>query len=319
MKTEEDFLHKRLRGKYFTIYNPFENSGFKLWADACNLKNQNILEPFAGSNNLIYMLEQMKLCNAYTSFDIEPEDKNVKYKDTLLNFPIGFDVCVTNPPYLAKNSAKRRGLNFPICEYDDLYKFALKKCLDNCQNVAAIIPASFLNSGLFRQRLSCYILLSSKMFNDTEHPVCLALFKQSSSSVKIYHNENYLGTLEEFEKSLPSTMQNIDISFNDKKGNIGLYAIDNTVEPSIYFCEGSKIDGGRINVSSRSITRIKIETSNTTKLIKNLNDYLKDFREKTEDIFLTPFKGLRRDNKYRRRLDFAMTRRIINYICECGL
>ena len=41
---------------------------------------------------------------------------------------------------------------------------------------------------------------------------------------------------------------------------------------------------------------------------------LNDFRRETYDIFLTPFKGLRKDFRYRRRLDYALARNIVNYV-----
>ncbi|MDR0675550.1 MAG: hypothetical protein LBF97_00720, partial [Elusimicrobiota bacterium] len=217
-----DFVDtKRINGQYFTQYNPFDNDGFKNWAKNCNLKQQIILEPFAGSNNLIKMLQEMDLCKNFISFDIEPKDENVEFKDTLKNFPQNFNVCITNPPYLAQNSATRRHLFYPNTKYDDLYKFSLDLCLKNCKNVAAIIPASFLNSKLFRNRLSHYILLNAKMFNDTEHPVCLALFKTNSNDVQIYEDKNYIGVLSDFEKKLPRNKSNVEMKFNSKTGKLG--------------------------------------------------------------------------------------------------
>ncbi|GHV14883.1 hypothetical protein AGMMS49938_11820 [Fibrobacterales bacterium] len=304
---------KRINGRYFTITNPFMNEGFFEWANACKIKDATILEPFAGANNLISMLQDMQLCKNFISFDIEPQNSKVKKRDTLADFPQGYEVCVTNPPYLAQNSATRRGLPYLHTEYDDLYKFALSKCLENCTNVAAIIPASFLNSYLFRNRLSHYILLSSKMFNDTEHPVCLALFNRESEKVKIYDGENYIGLLNELEAKLPSTNKETNMKFNDKNGNLGLIAIDNTLEPSIKFVKGNTINPNRIGISSRSITRISVDTD-AEKLIPKINDRLNNFRKDTYDLFLTPFKGLRRDNKFRRRLDFSLARKLINEI-----
>ncbi|WP_295158426.1 hypothetical protein [uncultured Brachyspira sp.] len=304
---------KRLLGQYFTIHNPFTNSGFLSWANDCKLKESIILEPFAGSNNLIAMLKDINLCYDFKSFDIEPQNKLVVKKDTLNNFPKGFNVCITNPPYLGKSSAKRRGLFFPNTKYDDIYKFALEKCLDNCNYVAAIIPASFLNANIFRNRLSHYILLNSKIFNDTEHPVCLALFKEYSDDVDIYNENNYLGKLSEFEARLPKSNNNVDIKFNIPNGELGLIAIDNTIAPSIKFVEGNEISPNRISVSSRSITRIHIQKKYKVKeLIKELNNNLDIFRKDTYDLFLTPFKGLRKDNKYRRRLDYGLAKKIIN-------
>lgn len=303
---------KRELGQYFTTYNPFQNSGFLNWAYECDLSKTTILEPFAGSNNLINMLQDMGLCSDFKSFDIEPKNKFVKRRDTLKNFPKGFKVCITNPPYLAQNSAKRRNLEFPNIIYDDLYKYSLEKCLENCDYVGAIIPASFFNANIFRERLSHYILLNSKMFNDTEHPVCLALFKKYSEDVDLYNDNKYLGKLSDLKKKLPKSNINIDIRFNVPNGNLGLIAIDNTIEPSIKFVNGEEISPERIRVSSRSITRIMIPTKyKINSIIEKLNYNLNIFRKETYDLFLTPFKGLRKDNYYRRRLDYKLAKKLI--------
>lgn len=303
---------KRELGQYFTTYNPFQNSGFLNWAYECDLSKTTILEPFAGSNNLINMLQDMGLCTDFKSFDIEPKNKFVKRRDTLKNFPKGFKVCITNPPYLAQNSAKRRNLEFPNIIYDDLYKYSLEKCLENCDYVGAIIPASFFNANIFRERLSHYILLNSKMFNDTEHPVCLALFKKFSEDVDLYNDNKYLGKLSDLKKKLPKSNINMDIRFNVPNGNLRLIAIDNTIEPSIKFVNGEEISPERIRVSSRSITRIMIPTEyKINNIIEKLNYNLNIFRKETYDLFLTPFKGLRKDNYYRRRLDYKLAKKLI--------
>ena len=66
-------------------------------------------------------------------------------------------------------------------------------------------------------------------------------------------------------------------------------------------------------ISSRSITRISLNKNyNLDKLIKILNTNLNYFRKSTYDIFLTPFKGLRKDNMYRRRLDYKLARKLIS-------
>lgn len=311
MKPTSD--NKRARGQFFTRYNPFDCDGFLRWADDCQLTRREILEPFAGQNHLIAMLRNMGLCRAAASYDIEPMTSEVQARDTLADFPRGFDVCVTNPPYLARNSARRRGLHYPPNPYDDLYKFALRACLTHCESVAAIIPASFLNAELFRARLSRYILLNSKMFRDTDHPVCLALFTRASDDVAIYEGKLYRGMLSDFAQKIPRPTRNAPMRFNDRNGNLGLRAVDNTTDASIRFCRGEDIDPARVNVGSRSVTRIAIDGC-AAALSKKLNDALGDFRRDTRDLFLTPFKGLRKDNQYRRRLDYATAKILINSV-----
>ena len=120
----------------------------------------------------------------FVSYDINPSSLEVEKKDTIKKFPLGYKLIITNPPYLAKNSAHRKKIDFPATKYDDLYKLCLEIMLKNCDYVGAIIPASFINANLFLERLHSYTLLSSQMFTDTENPVCLALFSpQKSNSV----------------------------------------------------------------------------------------------------------------------------------------
>ncbi len=104
----------------------------------------------------------------------------------------------------------------------------------------------------------------------------------------------------------------MDIRFNVPNGNLGLIAIDNTIEPSIKFVNGEEISPERIRVSSRSITRIMIPTKyKINSIIEKLNYNLNIFRKETYDLFLTPFKGLRKDNYYRRRLDYKLAKKLI--------
>lgn len=303
---------KRADGRYYTEGSPFHLTAFQNWAADNNLSQKKILEPFAGSNNLIEMLKAMDMCSEYASYDIKPTAKEVQTRDTINSFPKDFDICVTNPPWLARNSATRRGISFPNCQFDDLYKHCLSLCLANCKAVAAIVPASFLQSGLFRDRLQKYILIHDTIFSDTENPVCLALFGEISKEIKIYYDENYLGNLNELEQCLPKNKNACAVKFNDPNGNLGFISFDNTKEPSIKFCNADEIADYEIKQSSRFITRISGKFGDVDELANNLNKKIKQFRKETKDVFLTPFKGIRDDGLYRRRMDFALARRFIN-------
>ena len=150
---------KRSKGQYYTQGNPFTLNPFLEWSEQISLSSKIVLEPFAGSNNIVKSLQQTGLCNQFSSYDIEPADSFVEQRDTIKSFPQGFEVCVTNPPWLARNSATRRGLDYPNTIHDDLYKHCLELCLLNCEHVAALIPASYLQSGsVSRQAVSLHTL-----------------------------------------------------------------------------------------------------------------------------------------------------------------
>lgn len=303
---------KRANGRYYTEENPFRLKPFQSWAHEIAITSKKILEPFAGSNNLVEMLKDLDLCNNYASFDINATAKEVKKRNTIKSFPKGFDVCITNPPWLARNSATRRGLPFPKCAFDNLYKYCLSLCLSNCESVGAILPASFLQSGLFRDRLQKYILIHDPIFSDTENPVCLALFDKKSNQVDVYYDEDHLGSLDSLEESLPKSCHDYRVRFNDPEGDLGFISFDNTKNSSIRFCHASDIAGYEIKPSSRFITRIGGEFDNIGLLIARLNRMISQFRKETKDVFLTPFKGIREDGSYRRRMDFALARKFIN-------
>ena len=321
---------KRASGRYYTRGNPFQLEPFRAWAKASNLKQQTALEPFAGAKDIPRLIDAAHLrCRDWSFFDIEPGANGIVQRDTLADFPKGFNVCITNPPWLARNSATRRGLPFPeATRYDDLYKYALEQCLAHCGWVAAIIPEAFIRSGLFLERLCDFISLVpqkhdktnyppdkggrgvSVMFEDTEHPVGLALFApDATSDVKVWRNNQFLGGLNELRTHLPKSSSNRDIVFNDPQGNLGLIAIDNTVSASIRFCPAEELNDYPIRVHCRSITKIGVPWRVD---IDMLNIRLTTIREKTHDVFLTAFKGLRRDGHYRRRLDWALTRAIVD-------
>lgn len=319
---------KRQHGQYFTKGNPFIYKPFLDWFDKAYSisENQTLLEPFAGSNSIILLIrEALKKDFQWACFDIDPEsnednltDIPITIQDVLYNFPSGFDIAITNPPYLAKNSATRRGINYPYKKYDDLYKYCLQEMLNNVKYVAAIIPESFIVQNLFHDRLDRVISLKGKMFEDTECPVCLALFSPDlSNDFQIYSNDDYIGRYQELKKfNTYDTLNEYSLKFNDPYGEIAVIAVDNHIEDSIVFNEGESVNPEKIKTTSRSITRIKLPFDFTKKEIRDIiaisNKLLKEKRKKTSDVFMTAFKGMRKDGKYRRRLDFSQIRSILN-------
>ena len=318
-------MKKRELGQYYTIQNPFTLEPFKQWFFKIKTENKTILEPFAGANNIPLLMMEVDDDLIWDCFDIEPSKKNktsrfkIIQKDTIENFPYGYDICITNPPYLGKSSASRRKIPFPETKYDDLYKLCLDIMLKNCKYVAAIIPESFITAELFHNRLNCVISLQCEMFDDTECPVCLALFNfEERQDFDIYKMNQKVGTYLELQKFYPTSNIKNRWKFNDPKGNIGVKCVDNQKEPSIKFINGEEIPETSIKVSSRALTRISGLSKNINEaiFIKKCNEILNKYREETYDVFMTSFKGLRKDGQYRRRLDFETIRLIMNKALE---
>ena len=328
-ETIESMDEKRANGRYYTRGNPFRLKPFQRWAKTSDLEHQVALEPFAGAKDIPELVDAAGLyCRAWAFFDIAPGTEGVVRRDTLADFPSGFTHCITNPPWLARNSATRRGLPFPeAIRYDDLYKYALERCLGQCEWVAAIIPEAFIRSGLFHERLSDFVSLvpptrcetateagggadTGSMFADTEHPVGLALFgPEATPDIQVWRNNQFLGRLSELRRYLPIPSTNRHIVFNDPNGNLGLIAIDNAISASIRFCPPAELGDYPIRSQGRAITRIGVPWAVD---IEILNARLARLRAETHDVFLTAFKGVRRDGYYRRRLDWGLTRAIID-------
>lgn len=306
---------KRAAGRFYTRSNPFNNAPFRAWARDAGLPGNVVLEPFAGGNHLITMLKDAGLCARAASFDITPGAPGVRRRDTLRAFPRGYDVCVTNPPWLARNSATRRRLPFPQTPFDDLYKHCLSLSIAHCRYVAALVPESFICSGLFLPRLRAFVSLNCGMFADTDHPVGLALFgEESNASPALFCGDKRLGTLAQMRQHCPPPSINRSggsIVFNAPDGNVGLLALDNTSGASIRFCDAAELGGYKVRQSCRAITKIKIPGKPK---IAAYNRYIKQFRAATMDVFLTAYRGLRKDGYYRRRLDYALARDIIRHI-----
>ena len=93
----------------------------------------SVLEPFAGAGNLFDFID-----TAWVGYDIDPQHFNVEIRDTIKDFPTDYQVCITNPPYLAKTIISRKRLPV-IVKHEDLYLDCLQLMLDNCDYVAAII------------------------------------------------------------------------------------------------------------------------------------------------------------------------------------
>lgn len=330
-------MEKIIFGQYFTEKNIFKLKAFEKWFESIPfIKRQKILEPFAGSNNIIKLLKQCNLNFQAISYDISPPDEYIKKRDTINNFPVEdhCDVVITNPPYLAKNSATRK--NFSELDFkghSDLYELALEVCLQNCSYVAAIIPATFVNTLKFKDRLDTIIVLNyNDIFKDTETPVCLALFSpkiNKEDNFSIYYNDFFVGNFLEYKKiendlfnikKMLLPHKKIKIQFNDNNGSICLLAVDNNREESIYFTHTQNLTYNLVNKpTSRAKSRITIDFTKINhfvefdehELIEEANLLIQEYRDKTHDLLLSPFKGIRKDGKYRRRLDFRCAKKII--------
>lgn len=282
-------------------------------------------DPFAGLGDLLKVAREKLSFKDIIGLDIDKE-LNWKINDSLINIPHYENaIIITNPPYIAKQSASRKKIDlsnyFKKTEYDDIYLLALDKMLLAQEYVVAIIPESFINSNYKQKnRLVSITIIEENPFEDTENPICIACFDnkiKSYKEIKIYKNKTLINNLENIYKIRTNPKNNIKIVFNDKNGWLGLRAVDGTDDIkkiNFDFKENIKYDwNNKIKVSSRHFSLINIDISleKRDSFIKECNSLLNEIRSNSSDLLLTPFKGNTKNGVRRRRLDFKLARSIM--------
>lgn len=314
---------KKQHGQFYTVVNPFYNKVIKWWLEK-NIKPSDILlEPFAGSGNLVTMLQKVGFSNSWKQYDIEPQGTNIIKQDTFKNFPTGHRICITNPPYLSKSSAGASNISFPYSQFNDLYLHSLDLCLKNCEYVLAIVPCSFISNDKLKSRLSIVIEITDQLFNDTQTPICIALFNsEPTKDYSVYCDEKFIGRFNDMKQGFPSYRNCLwNWKFKEKNGAIGFSSIDDVYSASIYFAKGADVEGRVLTSSNGAYKRISApyslnSASALDEFLSRLNENLKYYREATDDIYLTTFRNLRKDGKYRRRLSVTEARMLLDYTLD---
>jgi len=154
---------------------------------------KNIMDPYAGAGDLLFAVNDLPWENVY-GYDIDPIFE-WPINDGLRDVPEHEDtIVVTNPPYLAKNSAKRN--NFPAYEYfndndyEDLYQLAIHRVLARYKKSVFIIPETYFQNGIFTSYLHSHTIIEENPFTDTDCPVCVACFYTTNDFMAIAGN-NY--------------------------------------------------------------------------------------------------------------------------------
>lgn len=352
MVTLSDEQQKRAAGRYLTEGDPFGYDAVSEWVativGATAGRPVSACEPYAGKNFLpsAFMSRFAPVFKdgiEWVGYDLVPcpDEENllpgcpISQADTLLSIPSCHDVIVTNPPYLARNSARRRHLPFPfdhagvgIDSPADLYQIALDSCLASASWCSMLIPESFITSRYDKSRLMSVISLPGDLFLDTECPVCLALFgPDPSGDYEIYANDGHLlgkatdvrrAYDEILERGFEASPHGRNLTFNDPGGAIGLRGVDSSLGTLAHFVDGEKIDPSSVKQTSRSVTRIGVTDWNgkdVADVIEGANRLLGEWREATGDVFMTAFKGVNKQtHAYRRRLSFREAEAIVNAV-----
>ena len=337
--------HKRDLGQYFTRDDVWLRPHLLEHLNQLRERYTTCVDPFAGDGHLLRRAEAL-------GFEVHGYDTDEticrtngwgRPNDSIRNVPLHTDAFVlTNPPYLAKNSAKRMGS--PSVAYfstetaqtmnhshanilDDVFKLAIEQTLPHYEESMWIVPESVVQDlehlPHWRTRLHSLTVLEDNPFTDTEHPVCVLVFSVSEPRGEVWKNDTRLGHFDDLwqrhhgARSAPSGAT--PMTFNSKSGRLGYRAVDGTKEDGsmrICFCLGDDLgyERDRIKVSSRHMTYIDVvlEGEALRRTIAEANRRIEAYRRTTHDVFLTAFMGNTKNGVRRRRMDYFLARRIFN-------
>lgn len=285
---------------------------------------QHYVDPFAGHGDLFRTLLHLIGEKSTIGYDLDPT-LHWPINDSLIEIPKHPNsILVTNPPYLAKHSAKRKGVEHSVCDYyndngfDDLYLIAMSKCIKSYDKCVFIVPETYVNSNTrFDGIVSITIILES-IFDDTDTPVCVVCYDKSFlGDVQIFIGDHLIGRLAHLNSFRLRPKKDVPIRFNVPDGRIGLRAVDMLdSSKKIKFMPASELKYNAKNIknSSRLITYIDldgVQNDQIPKICEKANELLIKIREATYDIIFSPFKGNAKDGTRRRRLDYDLARAIL--------
>ena len=343
---------KRDLGQFFTRDSVWLRPHIRRHIEALGERYSTCVDPFAGDGHLLQLANKMNFQTI--GHDIDAEICKTRGwgepNDSILNVKVGADAFVlTNPPYLAKNSAKR--IKSPMVKYfspgfislpdesrlnvlDDLFKLAIEQTIAEYDDSVWIVPESGIQDldklSHWKDQLHSVTILEDNPFDDTEHPVCVMIFSTSKPLNQIWKNDTLLGTYDELRRVHNQTAKGptklTDMKFNAPKGTLGYRAVDGTREDGsmrIKFCRGEELgyDRSKIKGTSRHLTyiEIKLEGDLLDKVIAEANRRIDAYRQATHDVLLTAFMGNTKSGERRRRLDYKLARKIFNMGYEAVL
>jgi hypothetical protein len=328
-RTVEVDIDKVSLGSFYTTKSGWLTDQVRGFLEkALTESNGILLDPFAGDGHLLEAIKADAILGSQvkkaSGFDIQGETWPVN--DSLVAIPNPQRATiVTNPPYLANHSAKRKGVDQLVAKYfanstqKNLYRIALENALAAADYVVAIIPETFLLSSFPKHRLELAVVIQDSLFGDTDAPALVACFaKQVRDDAHIFTGHQSIGKLSEILALRETSAPKHRIVFNAPKGRIGLRAVDGSDgKTPIAFVAAIDFDypSDSVAVSSRLMTYLEVpEVADDAipELIAKANALLSSIRQSSGDLVLAPFKGNDRLGKRRRRLDYALAREILN-------
>jgi hypothetical protein len=328
-KTVDIDISKVSLGSFYTTKSAWLTMEVRAFLEKALAESKGyLLDPFAGDGHLLEAIKSDPVLGPQvkqaTGFDIQGD--LFPFNDSLVAIPNPQRaVIVTNPPYLANHSAKRKGVDQLVAKYftgstqKNLYRIALEKALESANYVVAIIPETFLLSTFPKHRLELAVVIQDSLFGDTDAPALVSCFtKENCADAHIFTGNQSIGNLSEILALRESTSPKHTIVFNDRNGRIGLRAVDGSDgKTPIAFVAAKDFEypSDSVATSSRLMTYLEVPgvaDKDIPELISKANALLALIRKRSGDLVLAPFKGNNKAGKRRRRLDYALARRILD-------
>lgn len=288
--------------------------------------NKGALDPFAGKGDLLEAVRVFRPGTQTTGLDIDDrliDEQGWTQNDSLLGIPNPSGATiVTNPPYLAKHSAKRKGVADAVWHYyrdhTDLYQEALVECLKAARFVCAIVPETLINSGFDLKSCRTITVVLESLFDDTDQPVVVACFdREWIGGPEFFQGATRIAVLSDLLQHRAQPSGAVPVKFNVVGGQIGLRAVDQTdPEKPIEFMPAAQLGYGNagIKVSSRLMTYIRVDglpEDRVADVCRRANTILREARQLSNDTILSPFMGNNHAGSRRRRLDYDLARAVL--------
>lgn len=315
-------MDKTLRGAFLTRRSAWLTQPVRDFILSRIQNTSEFLDPFAGDGQLLDDLHGLTGLSG-TGFDIS--GARWPHNDSLVQIPTSPDqIIVTNPPFLARHSAARKGVwrqadvRYEAGGRTDLYQIALDRCLESCAVVVAIVPETVILSGYPTRHLECLSVIEKCLFDDTETPVCVTCWdRRSDAAQRLYKGDRFCLTIPELNALRPQGRTNTDMRFNVPDGRIGFRAVDGS-DPSdrIGFFHPADFGYSRNEVShsNRLMTYLEIRELTNEQcrtVIAEANRRLESLRQQSHDLLFSPFKGNNTAGVRRRRLDYGTARSLL--------
>ncbi len=183
-------MNKKQLGQFFTTNSNYILQGFEKY-----IKNKEIIDPFAGSGDLIFWAKKFQV-RKISGFDFDKKyvDNKIIFFGDSLKEKREYKFILTNPPYLHKNKAdkKTKKYFFENINFEDLYQISIYSILNSEEGIL-IVPLNFLsaeNSKKIRKiffekfEIKKMNIFLEQVFEDTTYNVISFYYKKKKDILK---------------------------------------------------------------------------------------------------------------------------------------